>query len=197
MKSSSSAVALLAAVVTLAAGCAHPDRSVAGGATPSHPAATTATTGTSAPIPVAEPAWTTGTVTVTHHPAVPPVPVVTAVRYAGHPEGGYDRIVLDIAGGLPGYTARYVPEVRADGSDKPIAVPGRRFLLLVLNPAQAHTAAGKPTVSGVHPVALPMLRGYAIAGDFEGHVSVALGLNATTRYRIGELSGRIYVDVAT
>jgi hypothetical protein len=42
-----------------------------------------------------------------------------------------------------------------------------------------------------------MLRAYAIAGDFEGHVSVALGLNATAGYRVGELPGRIYLDVAT
>jgi hypothetical protein len=124
--------------------------------------------------------------------------VVTGIRYAGHPEDGYDRIVFDIQGsGLPGYSVRYVPQVVADGSGKPVPVPGNRFLLVVLNPAQAHTDSGTTTVTGVHNVGLPMLRAYAIAGDFEGHVSVALGLNATAGYRVGELPGRIYVDVAT
>jgi hypothetical protein len=122
--------------------------------------------------------------------------VVTGIRFAGHPQEGYDRIVFDIQGGLPGYTARYVSEVRADGSDKPVPVPGTRFLLVVLNPAQAHTASGAVTVAGIHNVGLPMLKAYAIAGDFEGHVSIALGLNATAGYRVGELPGRIYLDVA-
>jgi hypothetical protein len=146
---------------------------------------------------VAELNWSSGPVTVTHNPAVPPVPVVTGIRFAGHPQEGYDRIVFDIQGGLPGYTAKYVPQVRADGSDKPVPVPGKRFLLVVLNPAQAHTESGTPTVTGIHNAGLPMLKAYAIAGDFEGHVSIALGLNATAGYRIGELPGRIYVDVAT
>jgi hypothetical protein len=146
---------------------------------------------------VAKPSWSSGPVTVTHTPAVPPVPVVTGIRFAGHPQDGYDRIVFDLQGGLPGYTARYVSQVRADGSDKPVPVPGNRFLLVVLNPAQAHTESGAVTVTGIHDVGLPMLKAYAIAGDFEGHVSIALGLNATAGYRVGELPGRIYVDVAT
>jgi hypothetical protein len=191
------AVALLVAVLTaLAAGCSAPDGPPATSRVGDAPPPATAPPAT-APVAVADPAWTTGPITVTRQPAVPPVPVVTGIRYAGHPESGYDRLVLDIRGGLPGYTARYVTEVRQDGSDQPITVPGRKFLLLVLNPAQAHNDAGTATVRGVHTVKLPMLRGYAIAGDFEGHVSIALGLNATTGYRIGELSGRVYVDVKT
>jgi hypothetical protein len=142
-------------------------------------------------------AWSTAPVIVVHHPAVPPVPVITGVRFAGHPEDGYDRFVLDISGGLPGYTARYVTEVRTDGSDQPVKVPGKAFLLLVFTPAQAHTDAGAVTISGVHPITLTALKGWAVAGDFEGHVSVALGLAAKAGYRIGELPGRIYVDVAT
>jgi len=67
----------------------------------------------------------------------------------------------------------------------------------VFTPAQAHTDSGTVTVQGVHPVALPMLKAYAVAGDYEGYVSIALGLDATTGFRVGELSNRIYVDVAT
>jgi len=154
----------------------------------------------SAPIPAEQVAakvtWSTGPVTVIHHPAVPPVPVVTGIRYAGHPQEGYDRIVFDIQGGAPGYSARYVGQVVADGSGRPVSVPGNRFLLVVLNPAQAHTESGTVTVTGVHHVGLPTLQAYAVVGDFEGHVSIALGLTAMAGYRVGELSGRIYVDVA-
>jgi hypothetical protein len=134
-------------------------------------------------------------VSVPHTPSVPPVPVVTGVRYAGHPEGGYDRFVIDLRGGLPGYAVRYVSSVTADGSGRPVAVPGRRFLLITLTPAQAHTDAGAVTVTGVHRVGLPMLTSYALTGDYEGHVSIALGLDAAAGFRVGELSGRIYVDV--
>lgn len=149
------------------------------------------------PVPVTAATWITGPTTVSHSPVVPPVPVLTGVRHAAHPEGGYDRIVLDIEGGLPGYTIQYVDEVRADPSDRPVAVPGRRFLLIVLTPVQAHRDTGATTVTGVHTTGLPMLQAYAQAGDYEGHVSIALGLGAARGYRVGELPGRIYIDVAT
>ena len=127
--------------------------------------------------------------TVRHRPTVPPVPVVTGIRYAGHPEDGYDRIVFDIEGGLPGYSARYVDEVRADPSDRRLSVPGKRHLMIVFTPMRA-------AVTGVHRAGLPMLTSYAMAGDFEGHVSIALGLAGRTGFRVEELPGRIYIDIA-
>jgi hypothetical protein len=140
--------------------------------------------------------WSTSPITVAHHPAVPPVPVVTAVRYAAHPESGYDRVVLDIPGALPGYTVKYVSQVLQDGSGKPVNVPGAEHLLIVLNPAQAHRDDGTATISGTHTVNLPMLKSYAVVGDYEGYVSIALGLNAKAKFHVGELSNRIYIDVA-
>lgn len=128
---------------------------------------------------------------------MPPIPVLTRVRYAAHQDEGYDRIVFDIAGELPGYSVRYVDEVRADPSDRPVSVPGRRHLLVVLRPAQAHRDNGAATVTGVHRIGLPMLRGYAVVGDFEGVVSIALGVDEVVGFRVGELPGRVYVDVAT
>jgi hypothetical protein len=170
--------------------------------TPAAPAAVTpAASGAARARPVSaassQPAWSTDPVTVVHNPAVPPVPVLTGVRTAGHPDQGYDRIVFDIQGGLPGYSARYVSEVRADPSDRLITLPGRRYLLIVFHPMQAHRDDGAVTVGGVHRVGLPMLTSYAVAGDYEGYVSIALGLDDRAGYRIGELPGRIYLDVAT
>jgi hypothetical protein len=124
------------------------------------------------------------------------MPVVTGVRYAAHPQEGYDRMVFDIRGALPGYTVRYVHEVHADASDQPVTVPGRRFLLVVLTPAQAHEDSGSATIHGIHRLALPMMRGCAIVGDHEGHVSIAIGLDDVVGFRAGELPGRIYLDVA-
>lgn len=143
---------------------------------------------------VAATTWTTGPITVVHQPAVPPVPVIERVRYASH--DGYDRIVLDIPGALPGYTAKYVTELRQDGSGQVVTIPGKAFLLIVLNPAQAHRDNGTVTVTGTHRINLPRLTSYAFIGDYEGYVSFALGLTAKTGFRIGELSDRIYIDVA-
>jgi hypothetical protein len=131
---------------------------------------------------------------VTHEPPVPPVPVLTGIRHAAHP--GFDRIVLDIPGALPGYSAKYVPEVRRDGSGEPVPMPGKAFLLIVLHPAQAHRAGGTPTVSGIHPTGLAGVQAYAIVGDYEGYVSIALGVAGVRNFHVGELSNRIYIDVA-
>lgn len=160
------------------------DAAPSGGASPSPPKPSTAS-------------WSSRPVTVTRNPSVPPVPVLTGIRTAAHPEAGYDRIVFDFAGALPGYTVRYVDEVREDASDRPVTMPGRRYLLIVFTPAQAHTDAGATTVAaGTRTLDYPMLRGYAVVGDFEGYVSVALGLDDVVGFHVGELSGRIYVDVA-
>jgi hypothetical protein len=123
--------------------------------------------------------------------------VVTGIRYAAHPDQGFDRLVFDISGALPGYSAKYVSTVVADGSGDRVAVPGRYYLLIVFTPAQAHTAAGTATVSGTHRIGLPTIQAYAVAGDYEGYVSVALGLSHKAGFHISELNGRVYVDVAT
>jgi hypothetical protein len=190
----------LLVVTSLAAGCtAATDAPTA--AEPAGPSAAPAGSATPRAVPTARPAvvptpdsWRTTPVSVVHHPHVPPVPVLAGVRYARHAEG-YDRIVLDIPGTLPGYSAAYVTEVRSDGADQPIAVPGSHHLRVVLTPARAHRDTGGATVSGVHRVDLPVLESYAITGDYEGHVTVVLGLNRKAGYRIAELDNRIYVDV--
>ena len=128
------------------------------------------------------------------------MPVLLHIRSAAHPGEGSDRIGFDFTGPLPGYTVRYVDQVRADPSDRVVTVPGRRFLLVVFTPAQVHTDAGVATVTpSTSRFDYPMLRGYALAGDFEGFVSVALGLDDVVGFRVGELPGtpgRVYVDVA-
>jgi hypothetical protein len=199
-------VLTLTAVAALAAGCSG---TTANGPATGPPPATTpsgtpAAVGTTAVEPVDAPrspaagsaaSWSTAPVTVVHNPAVPPLPVVTGIRYAAHPQDGFDRIVFDIPGALPGYSAKYVSQVRADGSGEPVPVPGSYYLLIVFTPAQAHRDNGTATISGTHRVNLPMIESYAVVGDYEGYVSVALGLNGKAGYHIAELNGRVYLDV--
>jgi len=92
-----------------------------------------------------------------------------------------------------------VTSVTADGSGNPVTVPGggTKFLLITFHPAQGHTDDGANTIpTKSAALGYQMLKGYVVTGDFEGHVTVALGLAATVQVRVGELSGRVYIDVA-
>ena len=53
------------------------------------------------------------------------------------------------------------------------------------------------TPSSLARVAIPVLvpKGYALAGDFEGVFTLALGLSGPASIRIGELPGHWYIDV--
>ncbi len=188
---------VVAAVAALAlVGC---DRGN-GTATPPAPSSGSGTP-TATPIPAGSATavgqWSTQPVTVTHQVPVPPVPVLTGIRSAAHQTEGFDRITFDFRGPLPGYEVRYVDKVVGGATGLPVTVPGRRWIAVTFRPAQAHEDNGTPTVV---PLAKtldhPMLRAYAIVDDFEAVLTVALGLDDVVAFRVGELPGRVYVDVA-
>jgi hypothetical protein len=161
---------------------------------PATPSATAPGGSSSGGTPGGTTGWGTSPVSVTHQVAVPPVPVVLAARAAAH--GGYDRITFDISGPLPSYDARYVSTVTEDASGRQVAMPGRRYLQVRFRPAQGHDDAGRTTLARRALLGLPMLKGYVVTGDFEGVLTVTLGLDDTVGFRAGELPGRVYVDVA-
>lgn len=180
---------------------ASPTASSGGGTTVSPSPSTTSTppahTASSASPSVGGPSrWTSGATVVTRALSVPPVPRCTGIRAATHSAEGFDRIVFDIDGGLPGYEIRYVSRVVADPSGRLVSMPGRRYLQVILRPAQGHDEHGAKTVSGRHDLGFPMLKGYVVTGDVEGVLTITLGLDDVVGYRVGELPGRIYVDVA-
>lgn len=196
----SARIAAAFAVAVMAAGCGSVGSG--GGATSRSASASASVSASAAPASppgaagCSKAAWYPAPVTVTHQVNVPPVPVIAAVRVAQHPECGYDRIVLDIRGSIPSYSVQYVQRVVADASGQVIRMPGVRYLVITVRPAQAHSEGGVPTVaSGVHDSAYPALASWALAGDLEGVVRVALGLAGTTVIRTGELNGRLFVDV--
>jgi hypothetical protein len=144
--------------------------------------------------------WSSSPLVVDRSVPVPPVPRLIGIRSAAHPESGYDRITFDFESVLPGYEVRYVDQPIADGSGEPIAIAGRRYLQIVFRPAQAHDDSGTQSVTPRSATLdYPMLKAYAIAGDFEATLTVVLGLDDVVGFRLGELPGtpgRIYVDVA-
>lgn len=189
--------AILAVVVAGSSSCATsipaPDSTPRASAAPSvlpSPRATAAGAGCDSG------AWRAAPIRLTRQVAVPPVPVITAVRTAAHPECGYDRLVLAIKGGAPGYDIRYVTQPAADPSGKAIILPGHSYLLITLRPANAHADSGAATISRRALIlSYPMLMGYTLGSDFEGTVTLVVGLQSRTSIRTGDLPGRWYVDI--
>ena len=98
---------------------------------------------------------------------------------------------------MPGYDIRYVKKVDNGSSGPAVVVPGRRYLLITIHPAQGHSPSGASTISRLSAAtSYPMLRGYAVTGDFEGVLNIAVGMEKATAFRVGRLRGRLYVDVA-
>lgn len=124
-------------------------------------------------------------------------PRLTGIRSGQH--DGFDRVVLDVDGALPGYTLRYVPKLEQAGSGADVDVLGKATLELVLTPADAHDESGSPTVPRRRVTSnFPAVREARLVSDFEGRVVVGIGVLEETPFRVVELHNpnRLVVDVA-
>lgn len=126
-----------------------------------------------------------------------PPALLTAVRTAAHE--GFDRIVLEFADDVPGFRVEYVEGSAFHcGSGEPARVDGEHLLRLRIEPANAHTDAGEPTVrERDRRPRLPVLGALALTCDFEAQVEWVAGLRSRGGFRVLELSGppRLVVDV--
>jgi hypothetical protein len=148
--------------------------------------------------------WPTDDVSAPFEGTAPPVPTLVALRVGSHPEDGYDRVALEFDE-LPGYEIGYRDDIVYDGSGEPVDMPGSAFIQLVFTPAQAHDDDGNSTIDSppVEPVdvGFAALESYVLNGDFEGYLSVALGLNGEIGFRVDQFRAAngntvIYVDLA-
>lgn len=136
----------------------------------------------------------------TSRPAtVPPAARLSGVRTGAQP--GYDRVVFDFSGALPGSeSVEYVAALQADGSGAPVSVPGRAFLKVVFSIAEAHNADGSASFPQGRRIdaGLTTLKEVALIGDFEGYVTFGLGLAGKVGFRVFELANpsRVVIDVA-
>jgi hypothetical protein len=141
------------------------------------------------------PIWDTSPV-VTHRHPIPP-PKVVDLRWGEH--ASFDRVVIDLRGKVPGVDVRYVRVLRYDGSGQRVPLPGRRHLAIVLQPASAHDRSGHSVYQGpqLRRLNLPVLRGVALTGDFEGTVSFGLALSRRADFRVLFLHApnRIVIDL--
>jgi hypothetical protein len=120
------------------------------------------------------------------------------VRTARHE--GFDRIVLEFGDDeVPGYRVAYIDRpVRQCGSGDAVPLAGAAWLSVVVEPANAHTEAGEPTVrERERAPRLPALLEMKVVCDFEAVVEVVAGVAAPERYRTFVLTGpsRLVVDI--
>jgi hypothetical protein len=121
-----------------------------------------------------------------------------AIRVAGHAD--FDRIVLDFgAGPLPGHHVEYVDRpVRQCGSGDVVELAGDAWLSIRVEPANAHTEEGRPTVAErSRTPGLPVIRELKLTCDFEAQVEWVAGVSSPNPYRIFTLEqpARLVVDV--
>jgi hypothetical protein len=145
---------------------------------------------------LARPAWDDSAVHVTHN--VTPQPKVIDLRVGAH--RGFDRVVIDLDGKVPGYNVRYVRHLSHDGSGQRVPLKGKRFIAIALTPAKAHGADGHNVYTGPELQQyrqFDTLRGVAFTGDFEGVVSLGLSLRDRADFRVTVLHApnRIVIDL--
>lgn len=125
-------------------------------------------------------------------------PVLTGIRTGQHP--GFDRIVLDMSGHVPGVSYRKVDELIEDGSGEIAWLTGEFFVDVRISPAAAHDEAGNPTYTGPTKFRtrnLQNVMAVAITGDFEAVLSIGLGTRRDTWVRVSTLTAptRVVIDV--
>lgn len=112
---------------------------------------------------------------------------------------GYDRVVFEFDGAIPGYHVEYVDRpVRACGSGDVVPVAGEGWLQVRLSPANAHDEEGKSTVSPAESAPqLPTILELQRTCDFEAITTYVLGVGSPNPYRVLPLKdpSRLVVDV--
>ena len=125
----------------------------------------------------------------------PVTSLVDALRVGSH--AGYDRVTVEFKNGLPG-SISIRPQASTTFNQSPsgmaIRVAGRHGILVIIRGTDAHTA-----YSGTRDIktAFPGLVEVRVLEDFEGQVSVGLGVNQTGCYRATLLANpaRLVIDV--
>jgi hypothetical protein len=130
---------------------------------------------------------------------------VTNVRSGRHQ--CYDRLVVDVAGQLKGYSVTYVNTVFTDGEGAAVPLRGGAKLQVVVMAPDHNINTGEATYRPANRSDLTDVSGFstfrqvAWAGSFEGQSTIGLGVRARLPYRVFVLPGpgtgsRLVVDVA-
>jgi hypothetical protein len=149
------------------------------------------------PDTVAGAGWTVGSTSVQN--AASGVALLRSVRAARHDEG-FDRIVFDFGDDeVPAYHVEYVDRpVRQCGSGETVPLTGDAWLTVRMQPANAHTEEGEPTVRerALTPN-LPTLLELELICDFEAQVEWVAAVSSPEQYRAFTLDApnRLVLDI--
>lgn len=124
--------------------------------------------------------------------------LLRAMRTARH--DGFDRVVLDFGSDeAPGYRISYIDRpVRQCGSGNEVPVAGDGWLSITVQPANAHTEQGEPTIrERERAPGLPVLLELKLICDFEAMVEVVAGVASPEQYRSFVLASpnRLVIDI--
>ena len=131
-------------------------------------------------------------------PSAPDIPVLTGIRTGTH--STFDRIVLDFSGPQLRVRSRFVDALTRDGSGSIEWLPGAVFAEVHATPAQAHDNAGHssyPRPRKFRTRNLTNVVAVAITGDYEGVLSMGIGMRQQTSVKVFTLTGptRVVIDV--
>jgi len=222
MKASRTARVLSLATAAFAAaalaGCGTPAGQPAQPAAPGTPSTPLPAPVTSPAVPPSSPAVAAGTIVssrvaypwnwpngqmwpgnVRHTYRVPPVPELIAVRAGHHPaaagERAYNRLSFTFTHAFPTYEFQFVSQIVADGSGKPVTLAGNDApLRVIFRNAQAHTDSGAPSILTRPPAHLGLSRmvSWVQAGDFEGVVTIGIGIDRPVPHSNPQFPVRAY-----
>lgn len=123
--------------------------------------------------------------------------VVTDVRVGRHDT--FDRFVVQFRKAMPGSTVTYKKNLFMDGSGEKVNLKGRKNILVRLEPARAHRTNGTSTLDPTGEVVkLPSIKEWRLLGDFEGVVSLGIGVRRKRAVEVTLLTHpkRLVIDVA-
>jgi hypothetical protein len=176
-----------------------PDTVAAPSALPIDTLPTTAAEPAPAPADAAQPAFE-GTAGVEQRQRGGSPSTLRSVRTAEH--DGFDRVVFEFEGAIPGYHIEYVDRpVRECGSGRTMQVAGQGWLRVRLEPARAHEVvdgfAQVTVASRNRTLDHGIVQQLVLTCDFEGQVEWVAGVAAPNPYRLLQLGepSRLVVDI--
>ena len=127
--------------------------------------------------------------------AAPATSLVDALRVGSHV--GYDRVTVEFKNGQPGSISirpQSGTTFNQSPSGRAVKVTGRHGVLVIIRGADSHTAY---TGTRDLKTAFPSLAEVRVIEDFEGQVSLGLGVSQTACYRAFVLANpaRLVIDV--
>ena len=123
----------------------------------------------------------------------------TVVELRAAPHEGYDRVVVELDGPLPGYRVGYVDVVREPPpSDAPVELEGEAALQVTIDPATAQDDGGLTFSPRSLRPQLRSVREVQYAGDGDQGAVFGIGVARERPFRVFDLENptRLVVDVA-